>query len=38
MFVNLFDCLIGAHPTICKVHAKTKNSANLSHKSDKLTE
>ena len=38
MFVNLFDCLIGAHTDICNLHAKIKISARMSQTRDNLTE
>ena len=38
MFVNLFDCLIGAHTDICNLHAKVKTSARMSQTHDNLAE
>ena len=38
MFVNLFDCLIGAHPYICNLHAKIKISARMSQAHDNLAD
>ena len=38
MFVNLFDYLIGVHPYICNLHAKTKTSARMSQIHDNLAE